>query len=139
MTTMTDRDVIAWAKHVADVYTNEPDPRLSARYRHLAGLAEMAITLLDCGQEGPCATAPGCMRHWAERNRELVAERAAEDWQPIATVPEDSMILLGDRLTLRVFVGCYRNGVTLLVSDGRAEPEPATHWRPLPAPPGGGR
>jgi hypothetical protein len=29
----------------------------------------------DCGQEGVCATPPGCQRHWEERNRELVRER----------------------------------------------------------------
>lgn len=29
----------------------------------------------DCGQEGVCAIAPGCQRHWAERNRELTALR----------------------------------------------------------------
>ena len=27
--------------------------------------------LLDCGQAGVCANAPGCMRHWAERNAEM--------------------------------------------------------------------
>ena len=32
---------------------------------------------VDCGQDGPCAKAPGCARHWQERNRELVAELAA--------------------------------------------------------------
>lgn len=32
-------------------------------------------TVQDCGQDGPCATAPGCARHWAERNAELVRER----------------------------------------------------------------
>lgn len=40
MSTMTDREIIAWAKHVADVYTNEPDLSLSTRYRRLADLAE---------------------------------------------------------------------------------------------------
>ena len=28
----------------------------------------------DCGQNGVCAIAPGCQRHWAERNRELQIE-----------------------------------------------------------------
>lgn len=28
----------------------------------------------DCGQSGVCATAPGCGRHWQERNVELVNE-----------------------------------------------------------------
>lgn len=27
----------------------------------------------DCGQEGVCAIAPGCQRHWADSNREIVA------------------------------------------------------------------
>lgn len=31
----------------------------------------------DCGQDGVCAIAPGCQRHWADHNRELVAERDA--------------------------------------------------------------
>lgn len=29
----------------------------------------------DCGQEDVCATLPGCGRHWAQRNRELLTER----------------------------------------------------------------
>lgn len=29
----------------------------------------------DCGQDGVCKVPPGCQRHWAERNRELLAER----------------------------------------------------------------
>ena len=29
----------------------------------------------DCGQAVVCATPPGCQRHWAERNTELVRER----------------------------------------------------------------
>lgn len=29
----------------------------------------------DCGQVGVCAVTPGCQRHWAERARELLAER----------------------------------------------------------------
>jgi len=29
----------------------------------------------DCGQDGVCALAPGCDRHWGERCRELMAER----------------------------------------------------------------
>ena len=30
--------------------------------------------LEDCGQDGVCAIAPGCNRHWLERNRELVSQ-----------------------------------------------------------------
>ncbi len=30
---------------------------------------------IDCGQDGVCRVAPGCQRHWAERNRELARER----------------------------------------------------------------
>lgn len=29
----------------------------------------------NCGQDGVCAEAPGCSRHWAERVREVMAER----------------------------------------------------------------
>lgn len=31
----------------------------------------------DCGQDGVCAESPGCLRHWAERVREVMAERDA--------------------------------------------------------------
>lgn len=31
----------------------------------------------DCGQKVVCADAPGCMKHWAERVRDLMDER---DW-----------------------------------------------------------
>jgi len=31
----------------------------------------------NCGQDGVCAEAPGCSRHWAERVREVMAERDA--------------------------------------------------------------
>lgn len=35
----------------------------------------MTSSLEDCGQDGVCAIAPGCIKHWEERNRELVRER----------------------------------------------------------------
>jgi len=56
------------------------------------------MTCHDCEQEGPvCATPPGCYRHWEERNRELVAERAElraeverlQSWTPIGTYSLD--------------------------------------------------
>ena len=31
--------------------------------------------LWNCGQDGVCATSPGCVRHWAERNEELRGAR----------------------------------------------------------------
>ena len=43
----------------------------------LAAELAAARAEVDCGQDGPCAKAPGCARHWQERNRELVAELAA--------------------------------------------------------------
>lgn len=39
--------------------------------------ANVIRTLKDCGQNVVCRTPPGCMRHWEERCRELVAERNA--------------------------------------------------------------
>ena len=53
---------------------------MSSRDAEIARLtAELAAARaeVDCGQDGPCAKAPGCARHWQERNRELVAELAA--------------------------------------------------------------
>ena len=32
--------------------------------------------LSDCGQDGVCAISPGCVRHWAQRNHELVLKHA---------------------------------------------------------------
>lgn len=29
----------------------------------------------DCGQQGVCAEPPGCMKHWAERVREVMDDR----------------------------------------------------------------
>ena len=43
----------------------------------LTGELAAARTEVDCGQDGPCAKAPGCARHWQERNRELVEQLAA--------------------------------------------------------------
>jgi hypothetical protein len=43
---------------------------LQAREAHIAELERW----IDCGQDGPCVKAPGCNRHWEERNRELVSE-----------------------------------------------------------------
>ena len=47
MATMSDAEIIAWAKHVAYVYTNEPDLSLSTRYRRLADLAEKGAVLRE--------------------------------------------------------------------------------------------
>lgn len=102
MTAMTDREIIAWAKHVADVYTNEPDLSLSARYRRLADLAE----------------------------------KGASGWQPIATAPLDTRVLLLNDEGY-VFTGEVYDGIGPLDDQGcRRE---ATYWRYPPAPPGGGR
>jgi hypothetical protein len=129
---MTDRDVIAWARDWAEAATGDA----ALIYRRLADLAEKGATLLDCGQNGVCATAHGCMRHWAERNRELVAESAAEDWQPIATAPLDTRVLLLNDEGY-VFTGEVYDGIGPLDDQGcRRE---ATYWRYPPAPPGGGR
>jgi hypothetical protein len=110
MTTMSDAEIIAWAKHVADVYTNEPDLTLSTRYRRLADLAE----------------------------------KATEDWQPIASAPESTDPM--GKHQIELLVSDPYEGITIAVrrlgwwyeaaTDDRLFP---THWRPLPAPPGGER
>ncbi len=43
----------------------------------IASLEARGLQMIDCGQEVVCALPPGCMRHWSERNGELVAERDA--------------------------------------------------------------
>ncbi len=47
----------------------------NAKIRTLDAEAERMHERLDCGQVGVCATAPGCLIHWEERNLELVVER----------------------------------------------------------------
>ena len=112
MSTMSDAEIIAWAKHVAYVYTNEPDLSLSTRYRRLAGLAE----------------------------------KGAEDWQPIATAPESTWdserrgqreLLLSVDGSVRI--GFREEGFSYVRNGEDSEKVDATHWRPLPAPPGGER
>ena len=63
-------------KTVADAWRAEVEKRDAEIARLTAELAA-ARAEVDCGQDGPCAKAPGCARHWQERNRELVAELAA--------------------------------------------------------------
>ena len=111
MSTMTDREIIAWAKHVADVYTNEPDLSLSTRYRRLADLAQ----------------------------------KGAEDWQPIATAPMVPIAEHGPRTDYLLFDGDNNQEVVAYWDDAWTSSETgeviagATLWRPLPTPPGGER
>ena len=101
---MTDREVIAWAKHVADVYINEPDLTLSTRYRRLADLAE----------------------------------KATEDWQPIASAPEETDVLVWDAAAEFIMTGWHK-GQRWHGTSRMLRPRNPTLWRPLPAPPGGER
>ena len=64
-----------------------------------------------------------------------LAEKGAEDWQPIASAPRDTRIILGAEG--HVFTGEVTSGIGPVDDDGRRQN--ATHWRPLPAPPGGER
>ena len=50
---------------------------LRGEIERLTGELAAARAEVDCGQVGPCAKAPGCARHWQERNRELVEQLAA--------------------------------------------------------------
>lgn len=101
MSTMSERDVIAWARHTAET-VDAADLTASARFlRRLADLAE----------------------------------KGAEDWQPIASAPRDTRIILGAEG--HVFTGEVTSGIGPVDDDGRRQN--ATHWRPLPAPPGGER
>ncbi len=51
MSTMTDRDVIAWARRYSLACARTGNTDSAEKYRRLADLAEKATTLLDCGQE----------------------------------------------------------------------------------------
>jgi hypothetical protein len=78
---MSASDGVRYARFVASDIDHEPDARyIAAAHNALPGLVERvrrAEAAVDCGQNGPCAVAPGCQRHWEKRNRELVAERDA--------------------------------------------------------------
>lgn len=63
-------------KTVADAWRAEVAKR-DAEIARLTAELDVARAEVNCGQDGPCAKAPGCARHWQERNRELVAELAA--------------------------------------------------------------
>lgn len=52
-------------------------PKLRAEIARLTAELDAARAEVNCGQDGPCVKAPGCARHWQERNRELADELAA--------------------------------------------------------------
>lgn len=103
MTTMSDRDVIAWARDMAEALS--PSNADSTIFARLADLAE----------------------------------KGAEDWQDATTAhPKDDrdVLLCGGNGPTRI--GYFSHiGYTWCDKSGR-EDRP-THWRPLPAPPGGER
>jgi hypothetical protein len=67
---MNDRAVIAEMQRTVQALEVQ---RIDGLLREAALLKERDEAR-DCGQDGPCAIAPGCQRHWAERNHELWAE-----------------------------------------------------------------
>ena len=101
MSTMTDREIIAWARQYGALSTMMGDSD-GAILRRLADLAE----------------------------------KGASGWQPIATAPLDTRVLLLNDEGY-VFTGEVYDGIGPLDDQGcRRE---ATYWRYPPAPPGGGR
>ncbi len=101
MSTMTDRDVIAWARRYSLACARTGNTDSAEKYRRLADLAE----------------------------------KGAEDWQPIVTAPMGTRVILGGKGL--VFTGevAYARGPV----DEDGSTQTATHWRPLPAAPGGER
>lgn len=64
---------------------------MSAEIARLTAELAAARAEVNCGQDGPCVKAPGCARHWQERNRELADELAAA-----RAVPADVEALVKD-------------------------------------------
>jgi hypothetical protein len=96
MSTMSDRDVIAWARQYG------------------------ALSAMMGDDDG------GKLRRLAD-----LAEKGAEDWQPIATAPDGDVLLCrGAAVGVGHVAG---NNVAWQL------PGTPTHWRPLPALPGGER
>ena len=58
-------------KTIADACDQESLARAGG---YLFRYVQEETVLRDCGQHVVCRTPPGCMRHWEERNRELVRE-----------------------------------------------------------------
>lgn len=77
---MTTADVEDMPKHTDNPHTyvaEYPNHVLVRRDELLATTRALdtALREIDCGQDVVCGSPPGCVRHWEERNRELVRER----------------------------------------------------------------
>lgn len=84
MSTLTEAADAAHAAHLRAAV--EENAALRSEVAHAETMRQGAETraahaelcekeLRDCGQDGVCAIAPGCIRHFAERGNELVGER----------------------------------------------------------------
>lgn len=77
---LDDVEAQAWVSVCARLGTRHADEcvRLLRERRATTHAREAsAVAVEDCAQDRVCATPPGCLRHWAERCRELVRERDA--------------------------------------------------------------
>lgn len=114
---MTDRDVIAWARAFAEDTAETATPTSLHRVAVAANLRRLA----DLAQKG------------------------AEDWQPIATAPMVPIAEHGPRTDYLLFDGDNNQEVVAYWDDAWTSSETgeviagATLWRPLPTPPGGER
>jgi hypothetical protein len=81
LTDVTDEELLAVVEGLAAgraVLREDAELNAARAEKAEAALAEARTVRglqFDCGQDGICALAPGCQRHWSERNGELV-ERA---------------------------------------------------------------
>ncbi len=100
-------------------------------------VAEMEMQL-DCGQDGVCAArAPGCNRHWEERNRELVTEvrglQSQLAWTPVSDgLPtEPGLYLFNNRGSVSLFtVGDDGTFLQHLDEDNEQwDAAPMSYWR----------
>ena len=111
MSTMSDRDVIAWARDWAETLESFGRKPTAEKYR---ATAEKYRRLAD------------------------LAEKGAEGWLPIASAPLDGSEVLfvahGE-----VYQGRWDKREKMWRSARGLLFGIATHWRPLPAPPGGER
>lgn len=75
------------------------------------------------------------------KNHPATPPREAQEagWRPIATAPQDGTSYLAASAASSVFLAHYANGVidsSSWTDEGGYEPRHATHWMPLPPPPG---
>ena len=93
-------------KTIADACDQESLARAGG---YLFRYVQEETVLRDCGQHVVCRTPPGCMRHWEERNRELVRENEVLRSNSDHLSSENASLARTERHTIHLPVFRYRD------------------------------